>query len=149
MKLAKILSEKSSKGAVFSIADTASLTQAAKMFCQHRVGALLVKQDEKIVGIITERDIIRMCSYESEFYNIQVTELMTEDVVTCKSDDDVQYALKVMNTHDIRHIPITDNNTIIGVISIGDIIQELYNEDEIVIHDIADLTGGSSRNKVF
>jgi len=149
MKLAKILSEKSSKGEVFSIADTATLTQAAKLFCLHHVGALLVKQGEKFVGIITERDIIRMCSYESEFYNIEVTELMTEDIVTCKADDDVQYALKVMNTHSIRHIPIAEGKSIIGVISIGDIIQELYNEDEIMIHDIADLTGGSSRNKVF
>jgi len=90
-----------------------------------------------------------MCCFEAEFYNIEVTELMTEEIVCCKYDDDVDYALKVMGRHKIRHIPVVKGKDIVGVISIGDIIQELYEEDEIVIHDIADMTGANSKNKVF
>ena len=149
MKLSKILSEKSCKGKVFTVDESATLSLAAQLFYQHHVGALLVTQGERYVGIITERDIIKMCCYESEFYNIKVTELMTEDVVYCKADDEVEHAMKVMGRHNIRHIPITEGKTIIGVVSIGDILSELYAADEIVLHDIADMTGATSRNKVF
>jgi len=150
MKLAKILSEKHEKDEVYTIDSSSCLKDAAKLFCQHRIGALLVKDpDGKYTGIITERDIIKMCCFEAEFYNIEVTELMTEEIVCCKYDDDVDYALKVMGRHKIRHIPVVKGKDIVGVISIGDIIQELYEEDEIVIHDIADMTGANSKNKVF
>ena len=148
MKLSKIISEKR-KEEVYTIEDTATLTQAAKLFCEHRIGALLVERDGAIVGIITERDIIRICSYEAEFYNIKVSELMTEDIVYCNVDCDIHDALKIMARHKIRHIPITDNGNVVGVISIGELIQELYKESEATVHDIADLTGSNSRNKVF
>jgi len=149
MKLSKILSEKGNKGEVFKISEASTLSQAAQLFCKFHVGALLVTQDDRFVGIITERDIIKMCCYESEFYNIKVTELMTEDVVYCKMDDEVEYAMKVMGRHNIRHMPVTEGKEIVGVVSIGDILSELYEADEIVLHDIADLTGATSRNKVF
>ena len=149
MKLSKILSAKSDENKVLSIVDTASLTAAAKLFCEHHVGSLLVKRNDEYIGIITERDIIKMCTYKSEFYHMQVTEIMTEDMVTCELDNDVDHVLKVMAKHNIRHIPVADEDVIVGVITIGDILKELYEEDEIVIHDIADLSGANSRNKVY
>ena len=149
MKLSKIISEKQDKCQVITIEESSTLTQAAKLFCKHHIGALLVKKNNKYVGIITERDIIKMCSYESEFYKINVTELMTEEIISCNISDDIQHALKIMTTHNIRHIPVYENDEIIGVISIGDILKQLYEEDEIVLHDISDLTGSTSRNKVF
>ena len=149
MKLSKILSEKKCKEEVYSIEGSATLTEAAKLFCKYRIGALIVKKDDDVVGIITERDIIRVCSYESEFYKISVSEFMTEDIVYCNADDDVHDALKIMAKHTIRHIPVLDNGNLVGVISVGELIHELYKESEITVHDIGDLSGANSRNKVF
>ncbi len=149
MKLSKVLSEKQGSGEVYTIGSDSTLKEAAKLFCKYHIGALLVKDKDRYIGIITERDVIRMCCYESEFYNIKVTELMTEGVIYCKDDDTLDYALRVMGTHNIRHIPIIQNKEIVGVVSVGDILKELYEEDEIVLHDIADLTGITVRNKVY
>jgi CBS domain-containing protein len=149
MKLSKVLSSKGRIGKIFTISSEATLSEAAKIFSDNHIGALLVKDKDSFLGIITEKDIIRICSYESEFYKITVSEVMTVDVIYADINTHIRDAMRIMGKNSIRHLPVKDGDEIVGVVSIGDILEELYEEDEVALRDVGDLGGAMNRNNVF
>lgn len=152
MKLAKILSEKKMQG-VISISADATLRDAAMKLCEHKIGALLVTEPgtkDTYVGIISERDIIRSCChFEKPAVELKVADSMTKNMIVATSDDNVEYVISVMARHKIRHIPVIQGNKIAGIISMGDIIKEMYNADEIKIRRMSDFFGGTYGSKVY
>ena len=151
MKLAKILSEKAVKG-VISISADASIREAARKLCEMKIGALLIHapgDSENYVGIISERDIIRSCCMEGACGETTLDKIMTKNMIVATSEDTVEYILKVMNRHKIRHIPVIENNKVSGVISAGDIMSCMQDQNEITIRRLSDFMGGTYGNKVF
>lgn len=152
MKLAKILAEKEKKGLITISAD-ATLREAARKLCEHKIGSLLVTDPAdptKYVGIITERDILKNCCCE-ERCNItgKVSEIMTKNMIVATSQDNVEYVINVMTRHHIRHLPVIHEHKIVGMISMTDIIHALHQEDEIKIHYLSDFGGGTYGNFVY
>lgn len=135
-KVSDLLKEKGS--VVYSISDTGLLKDAVKLFNEKHVGALMVvNEEEEILGIITERDILRkLAKTEGEVKDMNVKLLMTprENLIVGTPEDEIEYLMKIMTTKRIRHIPIVGGENeckLLGVISIGDIVKILLSGLEI------------------
>jgi len=110
------------KGAI-CIEETTPLLEIAKQMRERDVGALAVKADGHLIGIVTDRDIIcRAVANGGNLAKMTAKDVMTRDVVCCSPDDDIAIAVDVMETKQIRRLPVTDSHkTMIGMLSLGDI----------------------------
>ena len=129
------------KGAVVATVTTdATLTDVARLLAEHRVGALVVSDDgETIAGIVSERDLARaVATSGADALGLAVTEAMTSEVRTCLPDDTIDSLMETMTSRRIRHLPVTVDGRLTGIVSIGDVVKhrlaELQNESQ-VLHD--------------
>ena len=122
MKLSKILEGKGKD--VFSISPQATLQDVVQSLVDNNCGSLVVVQDEKMVGIITERDILRATAkYSAKAVDQLVKDTMTPNPITASPDHDVPSVMGIMTDNRIRHLPILENEKIVGIVSIGDIVK--------------------------
>ena len=115
-----------SKGkAVFSITEDATAMDAAKLMNDHHIGALVVTRGEKVVGIFTERDILnRVVAQQRDPTETVVRDVMTTPVACCAPGTSRAECRGVMRGRRIRHLPVVDDDRLVGIISIGDILQD-------------------------
>lgn len=103
-----------------SVDDTAQ--HAAKLMKEHNIGAIPVGLEEKVVGIITDRDIVLRCIAENKDIKTQkVREIMTSNPVLGDSNMNVDDAIRIMGERQIRRLPIVQSNKLIGIVSLGDL----------------------------
>lgn len=122
MKLSDILQSKGTQ--VFTIAPRASMADATAAMLANNCGSLVVCDGGKVVGIITERDVLRACADDSRpLVDVYVQELMTRDVVTCSKTDKISDVMGWMTEMRIRHLPVLDNGRLAGIVSIGDVVK--------------------------
>jgi CBS domain-containing protein len=122
MTLQQILHAKGRQ--VFSISPDKTLQDVVDMLVDRNCGSLLVCDGPRMVGIITERDILRACAEQNEpLSSIPVEVRMTRNVVTCSPDEDVETVMGLMTEHRVRHMPLVDSDKLVGLISIGDIVK--------------------------
>jgi CBS domain-containing protein len=121
-KVADILRQKS--GGVVTIEPQLTVQDAISKLAEHNIGSLVVMDDHgTIAGIITERDILRLCSDRAEEKaRTPISEVMTRDVIIGVPDDTLDYVMGIMTTNRIRHLPILNNEDLVGMISIGDVV---------------------------
>ena len=110
---------------VYAVPKSAKLREAIALLNKKNIGVVLVTDDAgKLAGILSERDIIRRSlSMETGFRDQLVTKSMTENVLTVPSTASVDDVMEIMTTSHIRHVPVLDDDTIKGLISIGDIVK--------------------------
>lgn len=114
---------------VHSISPDKTLQDVVHMMVEHNCGSLLVCADEQMVGIITERDILRACAeLRQPLSNVPVSARMTRNVVTCSPDCSVETIMGMMTDHRVRHMPLLDGGRLAGMISIGDIVKAQHDE---------------------
>ena len=121
------------KGAtVFTIEPTDSLANAAKSLTNHGIGALVVTDAEgHTVGIISERDIVRaLGEKESAAFETPVAEIMTRKVVFCSRHDKLVDLMQRMTEGKFRHLPVVEDGRLIGIVSIGDVVESRLEELE-------------------
>ncbi|WP_053001282.1 CBS domain-containing protein [Kosmotoga pacifica] len=117
---------------VYSISADASIKDAVDLMVEKNIGAVMVMEGKRVIGIFTERDLLkRACANCLKLSETPVREVMTAGVICGAPDDDIQYAINVMTQHRIRHLPICDETGLKGLISIGDIIKVMYKNVEI------------------
>jgi CBS domain-containing protein len=124
--MAKIKEVLANKGTdVFMVKPTNTVYEAIQEMVSHNVGAVLVVSDEeKLLGIFTERDILKQCVRRSDLLKTtDVGSVMTTNLIIGLPDDDVDYLEGVMTANKIRHIPILEDGRIIGIVSIGDLVK--------------------------
>lgn len=128
MTLLEILRSKGNE--VHSISPGATLEEVAETLVRHNVGSLVVcepatrNRPGRMVGIITERDILRACaSHRAPLASQRVEDAMTCNVITASPEDCVEEAMGLLIDRRIRHLPIIDNEQLIGMISIGDVVK--------------------------
>ncbi len=125
MRVYEILQRKGD--AVFQISPTASLADAVERLVKFNCGSLLVSEADLIVGIITERDILKAIeSQKRELCDLLIGDFMTRKLLTGHPNDDVNDIMGTMTTHRIRHLPIIDNGRLAGMISIGDVVKAQF-----------------------
>jgi CBS domain-containing protein len=125
MKLADILAHKGYK--VHSIRPSATLAEVVQVLVRHNIGSLMVCEEEdckRVLGIITERDILRACAARrGPLESMRVAEVMTTNIVTGSPCDSVEDTMGLMTEHRIRHLPVLENDELVGIVSIGDIVK--------------------------
>jgi CBS domain-containing protein len=109
-------------GKVFSVTPGQPVTEVAKVMVQGRVGSAVVIDGPWLVGIFTERDALRALALGSDLNAAAVKEWMTKDPVTVSADTDTEEAAAIMATHGFRHLPVMDGDTVIGMVSLRDIL---------------------------
>jgi len=119
-------------GDVITIEPTATLETAAKTLAAHKIGALLVLgPDRRVVGILSERDIVRtLAERGAGALGEPLSQVMTRKVVTCSQSDTVGVLMERMTTGKFRHLPVVEQEQVIGVVSIGDVVKHRLMEME-------------------
>ncbi|NMJ42629.1 CBS domain-containing protein [Roseomonas sp. JC162] len=123
MTIQSILRHKGSD--VFSVGPGEDATSIAQSLAQHRIGAALVRdQDGAVLGIVSERDIVRAVAREGTSALARTArDLMTADLVTAAPATSVAEALAIMTNHRCRHLPVMDHGRLAGMVSIGDLVK--------------------------
>ena len=130
MDVASILRAKGS--AVATAPPEATITDIAAKLKQEKIGALVVSDDGvKVLGIISERDIVRgLADHGLDLLEKRADDLMTSEVLTCTPNDTTGDLMAVMTKQRIRHIPVTEDGGLCGIISIGDVVKDRLDEIE-------------------
>jgi CBS domain-containing protein len=130
MTVKAILSRKGS--AVVTIAPAASLAEAAKLLSTNHIGAVIVTgPDARVIGVLSERDIVRaLADRGAAALDLRVEQTMTRRVVTVGEADTVGEIMERMTAGKFRHIPVVENDRLIGVVSIGDVVKHRLEEME-------------------
>ena len=123
MKVKELLSIKGIE--CFSVMGTQSLLEAAKQMAECNIGALLVMDKGKLVGIVTERDVVRNIAGEKNSRDIRIGDVMTRNLLISKPGDDLEYVMAVMTQNKIRHLPIVDDHGLVGLLSMRDVVKVL------------------------
>ena len=127
MKISAVLATKGMN--VITIRPEQSISEAIALLSTHNIGALVVVDTAgKPVGIISERDIVRIAAKSKEVFVASVSQVMTRDVVTGSSHDDLHSVLQTMTTRHFRHLPVVDDGRLVGIVSIGDLVKAQLNE---------------------
>ena len=122
---------------LLSIAPHATVLDALKMMADYEVGALLVLDGERLMGIFSERDYARkVILHGKASKDTAVAEIMTQKVVCVKPDQSVEECMALMTDKRIRHLPVLQDNKVIGVISIGDVVKEVISEQRLMIEQL-------------
>ena len=116
---------------IMSVAPDAKLAAAVKLLGEKKIGAVLVMDQSRLEGILSERDIVRVLGERgAAVLEEPVSQVMTRKVVSCKETDTVAELMEMMTTGKFRHLPVVDNNRVVGLISIGDIVKWRVREYE-------------------
>lgn len=129
---------------IHSISPAATAMEAIRKMNQHQVGALIVMQDGQVVGMFTERDVLRrVLDAERRPQDITVAEVMTTDVICCPPDTDVEDASQIMKDRRVRHLPVCSaDGRLHGIVSIGDLNAFYASHQQQTIHYLQDYIYG-------
>ena len=116
------------KRSVISINEDDTIFAAIKVLSEQKIGALpVINNQNELCGMLSERDIIYKISNEKriDFSNAQIKSIMTTKVITCDKKTESNVLMTIMTDNKIRHIPIIEKNSLIGIVSIGDVVKRL------------------------
>jgi CBS domain-containing protein len=128
---------------VWSVALDASVYDAMKLMAEKGIGALMVMQGEKLVGIISERDYARKVILQGRASRTtQVREIMTSHVLYAQPEQNIEECMAVMTDKRVRHLPVFDEGRLLGVISIGDLVKSIITEQKFMIEQLEKYISG-------
>ena len=130
---------------LFSISPIATVFDAIQMMSDRHVGLLPVLQENKLVGVISERDYARkVILRDKSSKSTRVSEIMTRDVITVTKEERVDECVNLMRSHDIRHLIVVNEGVVEGVISIRDLFSEIISEQSETIDDLVHYIRGET-----
>lgn len=140
--LQQILNEKKHKELI-SIAPDKPVFDALVILAEYKIGALAIMQGDKLVGIFSERDYAREIVLQGRSSKTtQLQEVMSSKVITGKPDDLVDAAMSLMSEKRIRHLPIVDDNKVVGMLSLGDLVKETITYQQNLIKQLENYIRG-------
>jgi CBS domain-containing protein len=130
MRISDVLRGKPIDG-VITIGPEASVRELVALLAEHNVGALIVSQDgSTVAGIVSERDVVRHLHRDVVVLDGPVSAIMTAEVKTCDQQVTLEELMQVMTDHRIRHVPVVEDDALIGIVSIGDVVKNRMAELE-------------------
>ena len=131
MNVASILTEKGSN--VVTAKPSESLLEISKVLRQHGIGSVVLSNgDGDIAGIVSERDLVRaIAEFGPDILKSPTSEYMTRKVITCRKSDTIESIMAAMTDGRFRHMPVVEDDKLIGVISIGDVVRHRIAEAEM------------------
>ena len=131
----QLLNEKS--GQLLTISPTASVLDALKLMAEKDVGALIVLEEDKLVGIFSERDYARkIILFGKSSQDTAVGEIMTPGVVCVRPTQSADECMALMTGRRVRHLPVLSQDKVVGVISIGDVVKEMISDQKQTIEQL-------------
>jgi CBS domain-containing protein len=128
---------------IWSISPEAKIFEALKLMADKNIGALIVLEGKEVVGIVSERDYARkVILKDKSSKETPVKEIMTSRVRYVTPDKSAEDCLALMNENRIRHLPVYENEELIGVVSIGDVVKAVIEEKEITIENLENYITG-------
>jgi CBS domain-containing protein len=142
MTVNQILSIKGSE--VHSIVSTITVYEALKVMGEKNVGAVLIIEDNLLKGVLSERDYARKIVLKNKASkDTLVHEIMERDVITVKPTDDLDYCMELMSSKRVRHLPVLENDAVMGVISIGDVVKSIIEIQKETIQHLDSYINGT------
>ncbi len=129
MRVAAILREKGH--AVASVGPDALVEEIVGELTTRRIGAVLVMDGELVVGVVSERDVVRgLAGHQGEVLALRARDIMTSPVITITPADSLAGAMELMTGRRIRHLPVVESGRLVGLVSIGDLVKARIEEAE-------------------
>ncbi|MCF8428707.1 MAG: CBS domain-containing protein [Bacteroidia bacterium] len=128
---------------VISISSQSMVIDALKAMSEKNIGAILVVDNNKLVGIFSERDYSRkIVLMHKSSDNTKICDVMTSDLFTVKPDTKIENCLMIMTDNNIRHLPILEDDKLHGIISIGDIVKHIIEDQKVTIKNLENYITG-------
>ena len=122
---------------VWRIAPDACVYDALRLMADKGVGALVVLEGEKLVGIISERDYARkVILKDKSSMDTPVREIMTHEVISLNPEQSIQECMALMTDKRIRHLPVLEDDRLVGIVSIGDVVKAIISQQEFMIEQL-------------
>jgi len=138
----QLLNRKGSQ--VWSVAPEHSVYEATSQLAERNVGALIVLDEERLVGIFSERDCVRrVLLARRSLTDTRVRDVMTSTVKTARLHDSVDRCMRVMTELRIRHLPVLEEERVVGLVSVGDLVKAQLSDQESLIHDLESYISGT------
>ena len=132
-----------SKRPVYSVGPNATVREALELMAQHNIGAVLVLEGQTLKGIFSERDYARKVALKGKSSNeTKVSDVMTAKVITIDTKHSIDQCMQIMTDNHIRHLPIVDDLQVMGLISIGDVVQEMIAYQKSMIEQLRKYIAG-------
>ncbi len=144
MTVNQILAQKGKE--VYSVLPSNTVYEALVRMNEKNIGAILVLEDQVLKGILSERDYARKIALKHKSSKETfVHEIMASNVITIKPGDKLEYCMELMYTKKIRHLPVIENDSVIGIISIGDVVKSIIDlQKETIQYLDSYISGGKS-----
>lgn len=127
----------------YTIPPDATVLAALSLMANKGIGALVVTQNDKVVGIVSERDYARKVALmERSSNDTKISEIMTANVLTVTPKHTVSQCMQLMTDKHLRHLPVLDNEKLIGLISIGDLVKSAMDEQQKLISQLEQYISG-------
>ena len=123
MTVGQILAKKGKE--VFSVLPTITVFEALGVMSEKNIGATLIIEDNVLKGILSERDYARKIALKAKSSKKTLVHEIMENVVTVKTSDDLDYCMALMDAKRVRHLPVIENDVVIGIISISDVVKAI------------------------
>lgn len=121
----------------YTITPEATVLEAISLMADKGIGALIVTEEDKVVGIVSERDYARKVALmERSSYDTCVADIMTSKVLTIERKNTVQECLNLMTDRHLRHLPVVENDQLIGLVSIGDLVKGIIQDQQSLIEQL-------------
>ena len=132
------------KGAdVYTIPPDSTVFEALQMMAEKNVGALMVAEGEKVLGLVSERDYARKIVLKDKFSRqVPVHEIMTRDIIRIGLHEDVEGCMELMTDNRVRHLPVFEGDRLVGIVSIGDIVKTIIQHKEEIIEQLENFIKG-------
>ena len=128
---------------VYSVTPSASVLDAVKLMAEKNIGALLVLEDSKIVGMITERDYARKVVLMGRVSkDSAVRDIMTAPVLYVHPNHTNEECMALMTDNRVRHLPVIDGDKLLGIVSIGDLVKDIISEQKFIIQQLEHYIAG-------
>jgi len=128
---------------VVTIGPEASVFDALTLMAEKGIGALLVTESDKPVGLISERDYARKVILKGHTSKeLKVADIMTRRVICARPDETLEECMAVMTDKRVRHLPVLENGNVAGLVSIGDLVKAIIAEQQFVIEQLENYVSG-------
>jgi len=141
-KVSEIL--KSKGGTTFTITPDTFVYHALELMVEKNVSAMLITENDKLAGIFTERDYARKVILKGKASKeTLISDVMTSNPITVSPEDTIDHCMRIMTDKHIRHLPVVDDEELVGIISIGDVVKFIIEEQTFIIHNLKNYISGA------